>query len=196
MHNWYWKIATPWQSSIVGCSRDIETWFRGQSLIRSQPDWFSPYFKRRNWRCVFAPRQLHARRVLEICLDLSWTRVFMVQITAMGIQFLFHSNFKLWKYHSGLWACQMIEQGIKKPCISEKCAFHKCRNNEIVQQYGIVWSGRTVDFFWWLPLRNGTRPDAAYFMHLQTHKIFWKLQNRPASFQVDSNLHLVQPRLC
>ncbi len=75
MHKWYWQIATPLQSSIVGCSKDIKTRFRGQSLIRSQADWFSPYFKRRYWRCVFAPRQLHARRVLEISLDLSCLRV-------------------------------------------------------------------------------------------------------------------------
>ncbi len=39
-----------------------ETWFRGQSLIRSQADWFSLYFKRRDWRCVFAPRQIARKK--------------------------------------------------------------------------------------------------------------------------------------
>jgi hypothetical protein len=58
-----------------GCSIDMETWFWGQSMIWSQADWVSTYFKWCDWRCVLLREILHSRRVLEISLDLSWPGV-------------------------------------------------------------------------------------------------------------------------
>ena len=54
----------------------IETWFGGQSLIRSQEALFSAYFKRRDWRCVLLRDRLHARSVLEISFASSWWLIF------------------------------------------------------------------------------------------------------------------------